>query len=120
MVERELNSLALLSLEKKMSASDYGWVRVMFWASVTQGGGELKAPGLQATGNHEWDGADKDRSSNLDSWGSREHQHQGPGRRTVFLKGADSAGGVVQRQSLGSMCVTLGLSPNTAEQILQP
>lgn len=45
-VERELNSLALLSLEKEMSASDYGWVRVMFWASVTQGGGELKAPGL--------------------------------------------------------------------------
>lgn len=120
MVEREPNSLALLSLEKEMSASDYDWVRVMLGASVTQGGGEVKAPGLQATGSHEWHDADKDRSSNLDPWGSREHQHQGPGRRTVSLKGADSAGGVVQRQSLGSMCVTLGLSPNTAEQILQP
>lgn len=34
MVEREPNSLALLSLEKEMSASDYDWVRVMLGASV--------------------------------------------------------------------------------------
>lgn len=81
-------------------------------------GGGVEGPSLQA--NHEWDGVDKDRSSNLDPWGSRGDQHQGPGRRTVSLKGADSAGDIVQRQSIGSMCVTLGLSPNTAERNLQP
>lgn len=96
-----------------MPASGYDWVRVAFWAGVTQGGGELKVCRLQE--NHEWDGVDKHRSSTLDPWGSRGYQRQGPGRRTVSLKGADSAGDVVQRQSVGSLCVTLGLSPNTAE-----
>lgn len=42
MVERELNSLAILSLEKVNCQSDYDQVKVKLWANATGSGRDLK------------------------------------------------------------------------------